>query len=712
MSFTFGCVAKDRKDLASSERAVVQGQSFSFTSLLQNLDDMPLDDVKAQLRALVSAPRTNSEVRQEAAYVLGHVLQREGNNEDLQEAIQLYERAAGIPSLRERCQWHVAECATNLGDEQAVRDALFALTDKAGDRDLQASAAYRIAQSFLRSNEKGRAEESFALIRKKFPGSEFDLGSAYYLAELYAGEADKQDKATKLFREYLKASPAGHFAPEIMARLASLEKFALLPTDHELFASVHYARGEWQAALEEWAKSGGSEHWLERANCLIRINRLKEARQLLEAGVKNHLNDDALPEAARSLCQMLSHDEAISLWKSIAGRSTRFADLALWNLGIRSEPPQSVNYYSILLKKYPQSEFAPECAWWTFWDQVKHGSIRPALEQALVCERKYVDKRLQPRFSFWAGKLFEKLNKKDSAIAQYRKTAAEYPSSYYGWRAKGRLCALTGGKDSGWSTNPARCYPCQTWNWPAPPGLFSYQEIAKSASATIATLVRLHQWEESLDLLPTGASSTLRAFLMAKVNQPLQAINTMSIRLSGKPEDNGQWQMAYPLLYSPAVSEAARQQGIDPLLVHALIREESRYNHLAVSRSNALGLMQLLPGTAYGVAKRIGLALQGQSDIRKPENNIKLGTNYLAYVIKRHQGNALLGVASYNGGPNAALAWAARMKTERSQDWDSFVENIPFKETRDYVRKVFTSFWNYQAIYSPVNGHQRSIHYL
>ena len=140
---------------------------------------------------------------------------------------------------------------------------------------------------------------------------------------------------------------------------------------------------------------------------------------------------------------------------------------------------------------------------------------------------------------------------------------------------------------------------------------------------------------------------------------------------------------------------------VDPYLIHALIREESRYFPKALSRSQALGLMQLLPATAAGVGKRIGVPALNREDVFNPDNNIKLGTAYLEYTLKRFNGNAMLAVASYNGGPNAVKSWVDKFNVSGAggKDWDYFVEEIPFKETRDYVRKVFGSYFVYETLY-------------
>src|SRR5262249_26538162 len=155
---------------------------------------------------------------------------------------------------------------------------------------------------------------------------------------------------------------------------------------------------------------------------------------------------------------------------------------------------------------------------------------------------------------------------------------ADYPSTYYGWRSLSRLTALSGGKDEGWLTSKERKYPDQSWVWPEPPRLFTYEQIEKSCGATVTTLVRLHQWDESLALLSPSALPAVRSFLLAMVNLPLDAVNSARADLKGKPEGGELWQVAYPLLYASTVSRTAAEQGLDPLLVHALIREESRYN--------------------------------------------------------------------------------------------------------------------------------------
>jgi soluble lytic murein transglycosylase len=291
--------------------------------------------------------------------------------------------------------------------------------------------------------------------------------------------------------------------------------------------------------------------------------------------------------------------------------------------------------------------------------------------------------------------VYERLKQVEPAKSTYRQAAQRYPAHYYGNRAAARLAALSGGKDTGWATNPNRAHPDARWTWPDLPDFMDYSAVTAQYGDTVSTLARLRQWDECLQLLPEDSDPILKSWILANLTLPLDAINVASTKLAGEPKSNGRWEFAYPLLYAAEISTESKHKHLDPMLVHALIREESRYNHLALSRSNAHGLMQLLPGTAYGAAKSIGLSLGGNTDIFKPENNIKLGTQYLSYVARRFNGSALHAVASYNGGPNAVQAW----NRSHPGDTDIFVENVPFQETRDYIRKVFGTYWTYGKIY-------------
>jgi soluble lytic murein transglycosylase len=153
----------------------------------------------------------------------------------------------------------------------------------------------------------------------------------------------------------------------------------------------------------------------------------------------------------------------------------------------------------------------------------------------------------------------------------------------------------------------------------------------------------------------------------------------------------------YPLGFWPLIQDATRGGAFDPLLVAALIRQESLYDPEARSPADAYGLMQLLPITAQRVAGG-PVALE---ELRDPQRNITLGTRYLAQLFSRFGGDELKAIAAYNGGEAAVEKWQRRFA---GRERDEFVESISYRETRDYVKKVIGGYRRYQMLYGTTSA--------
>jgi soluble lytic murein transglycosylase len=155
------------------------------------------------------------------------------------------------------------------------------------------------------------------------------------------------------------------------------------------------------------------------------------------------------------------------------------------------------------------------------------------------------------------------------------------------------------------------------------------------------------------------------------------------------------WQALYPFPYYATVSSWAGQRNLPPLLVMGLIRQESRFEAEILSRSGAVGLMQIMPDTGRWIASKQGMS---SYSLKNPEHNIEMGTWYFDYTHREFSDNSMLAIASYNAGPGAIGRW---VKSRGIGDPDEFVEQIPYDETRDYVYRVFANNWNYMRLYSP-----------
>ncbi|WP_338866541.1 lytic transglycosylase domain-containing protein [Myxococcus stipitatus] len=151
----------------------------------------------------------------------------------------------------------------------------------------------------------------------------------------------------------------------------------------------------------------------------------------------------------------------------------------------------------------------------------------------------------------------------------------------------------------------------------------------------------------------------------------------------------------YPRAFSSAVEAAATAQKVDPFLVWAIMRRESAFKPEVMSAADARGLMQIIPKTATEIALKLSEPAPAPADLFSPERNIRYGAWYLARLMERFA-HPVLAAAAYNAGPGSVAKWAV----ERGNlPLDLFVESIPFRETRGYVKQVVADLFLYRAFY-------------
>lgn len=149
-----------------------------------------------------------------------------------------------------------------------------------------------------------------------------------------------------------------------------------------------------------------------------------------------------------------------------------------------------------------------------------------------------------------------------------------------------------------------------------------------------------------------------------------------------------------PVQYAALIQEAAQENGLDPLLIYAVIDIESDFDPQAVSHMDARGLMQILPETGQSISDQRGLDFN-EEDLMDPAKNIELGARYLKYLLN-HFDDHDLAIAAYNGGMGNVQSW---LKDERYSKDGETLHAIPFSETSHYVRKVDASYNIYKIFY-------------
>lgn len=161
--------------------------------------------------------------------------------------------------------------------------------------------------------------------------------------------------------------------------------------------------------------------------------------------------------------------------------------------------------------------------------------------------------------------------------------------------------------------------------------------------------------------------------------------------ISKVPYNEELHELFYPMAFSAEVEEASRKNSIDPLLILSVMREESRFDTDARSIAGALGLMQLMPSTAHRFDKHVKIVLKNHNQLHDARTNILIGSYYLRQLIKNFN-SIPLAIAAYNAGEDAVRDW---LKKCNYSTIDEFIEDIPYDETRNYVKRVLTTYFEY-----------------
>ena len=152
----------------------------------------------------------------------------------------------------------------------------------------------------------------------------------------------------------------------------------------------------------------------------------------------------------------------------------------------------------------------------------------------------------------------------------------------------------------------------------------------------------------------------------------------------------------YPLKYSEYVEKYAKEYNIDKYMVYAIIKAESNFNENAKSSSDAIGLMQIMEITAIETARKMDLEVT-EEDLFKPDLNINIGLKYFTYLLNQYDNNYPLAIIAYNAGMGNVDAW---LKDGTIKEDGTDIENVPFKETNNYVRKILRDYEIYKELYN------------
>ncbi len=352
--------------------------------------------------------------------------------------------------------------------------------------------------------------------------------------------------------------------------------------------------------------------------------------------------------------------------------------------------------YRKLIARYPATEAADEARFrapWTSYLTGRYAEAAAGFQAAHAHAKEASDRDM---FDYWRARALEKSGDRAAARALYAQVAASIDSNYYPLLASRRIEAPA-------PELPAAAMPDPVFGPPPAVSPAAQFHVERALELRALGLKQLEPAELQKLEAHTALNPPLREFVFAALvdaqawYDAIQMVTRMEKR--GEIGREAAERVRYPRAYWDAIRSAAVQRGLDPYLVLALARQESLFNPQANSSSDARGLMQLLPSTARKVAAQSGMA-PGPLDLFDPALNLQLGTTYLKSLFEMFGGDQFRAVAAYNGGEHAVAHWVAMYPMED----DEWVENIGYRETRDYVKKVLGGRREYLLLYAPASA--------
>ncbi|MBA4179219.1 MAG: hypothetical protein C0506_01385 [Anaerolinea sp.] len=366
----------------------------------------------------------------------------------------------------------------------------------------------------------------------------------------------------------------------------------------------------------------------------------------------------------------------------------------------RGRAVEAAQRYAALVGEGPAGEFSEEAAFRAGYALFEAGDAAGAVERW-----NSAGGAGGARAAYWAGRALESLDRRPEAETQYQRAADLGPLDFFGMQA---VRALRGGEGVGveyrkrdlrkgldWAVIKAwlatRVPGAPSGVGPTPASELVAAGLRKEAAAVLFEAARgadawrlLEIAEEAYRAGVVDVSAQLAVRIRQAAGVPSGAVPGDLLRV------------AYPVDYVAQLDEQARVNGLDPLFVAAVVRQESFWDAAAGSPAGALGLTQVIPPTGEGIALALGVKGFRASDLLKPGVSLRFGAYYLAGQVKR-LGNPYYALSAYNAGPGNAVRWMEATGTGNAAD---FVEAIDYAETQHYVAVVMEHYAHYLQAYS------------
>ncbi|MBI4320116.1 MAG: tetratricopeptide repeat protein [Chloroflexi bacterium] len=574
--------------------------------------------------------------------------------------------SAGVPRVPAiDAMEKIADSYFATGSYKAAGDWYERVLDRARVAGYRADIQFRLGKAYAALGSSAQAKETWQEVIESYPETTHALSAlgaisdgnppTYYHRGLVYYHNDRYEAAIAAFDRYLVDHPQGEFVPKALYYRAL----------------SHGYNGDYDLAIGE------------------------------------------LADVARAYAGSTVGAEA--LWQSglMLERSSRHYEAALSYTGVATQ--------------YPGEDFAQDAVFRLGLCYYKQSDYRRAKEAWDYLLYKYPSTRTTAQALFWMGKMLrDKMADPGRATAYFDQVALAESWDYYGLRGNhlGRDEAdlfskvVLAERSALVTESPEEKGAFEKWlaTWSGRP-FYSFdpdnpmlrEDRAFRRAEELAKVgLRREVGEEFWELLANYSNDPVALYELASFLRQnglyhlsiTTANSLVGISPTGRLVDVPKYlqKLVYPVYFAEVLTSESRKAGLDPLLLAAVIRQESKFDQFAESIAKARGLTQVMPSTARGIAEALSVTDFNPEDIFKPYISVAFGAYYLGQHVRQYDGSATLALAAYNAGGGSVGKWT---NGNAQVDTDLFVEDIRFAETKFYVKTIYRQYDLYRQIYAP-----------
>jgi soluble lytic murein transglycosylase len=621
-----------------------------------------------------------------------------------------------------------------LGDQ---KDGLFALADinwKLQDVE-QATTHYE--RALLKEKRTERAKKA-----------SFNLAKAYATTQRWS-DARRVYRGLAL---YYPSHPLGYEADkqiENLSRQGHIE--ALRPADHlsriqrllnarsvdEAEKRLHELRNESLSLVQRKSLR------LKKGQLHYRRNQYSKAVRVLLPLLRDRDRNtvqEAAAWLARSYSQMGQGDRAIKLHLEMAKNNKRKKDRkkhlyrAAWLAYNQSNYSESLSLFKNYIAKYPKESTSADALWFLAWNSYHLAHLIEADAYLLRLRKDFPRSVLTQRALYWQGRVARLLGKVPNALKYFAAAYRQKPNSYYGILAQQKLH-----KGHEFLQEPERTTPMVVAGTGEKLARLLLNQVSQASGKAIAqstkkTLSGSLSWGENV--FDWEGSEGRRVLLLLKLGFSKEAWMCMrnvpvldevsghdlryvkarlhlsfgnyhgSYRLIARgfrselkkevsSQNQSYFHLAYPNAFPSTTHKAALEFDIEESVILAVMRQESAFRTTARSWASAQGLMQIIPRTGMRIAQALDVPDYDVRVLSDPSHNIRYGAWYLSELLTKFDQHIALAVGAYNAGPRAVARWVKQRPATAS---DEFIEDVPYVETRRYIKRVMANIAMYRRL--------------